>query len=129
MPVVTLSTANWGAIGWGFGISLLVGFVLAGSVVAITRWDAHQFYKGFWPGLVERTFFTTLVFFNFPSIPIAMVAFIGAKMAAGWNMKGLDDGETPESGKTDRFAALLGGLMSMLCAAIGGLIANGQLKW
>ena len=62
------------------------------------------------------------VAFNLPGVGVSMIAWIAAKMAAGWNMeKGAQ--------KSGRWAALMGGLMSMMSAMIGGLICAGRLVW
>jgi|SRR5919108_1720987 hypothetical protein len=119
--VLVLSELPW--VRWVVGlvvVSLVGGAVAGGLVVALTRgWD--EFLNGLPIGFVERLFFTLGVAFALPGIVTAMIAWIAAKMAAGW---GSESG-TP---KTYRIGALAGGLSSMVFAMLGGLVAAGRIR-
>ncbi len=67
-------------------------------------------------GMLERGFFTVAIAFNVPGSAIAMMAWLGAKMAANWSRQTQD----PLVG----VSALLSGLLSMFFALIGGLIVR-----
>jgi hypothetical protein len=71
-------------------------------------------------GFVESLFFTIGVAFHLSGVMVAMVAWMGAKMAACW-------GDETQRGKvsnicTIRFLLLTGTLSSMLFSVIGGLV-------
>jgi sterol desaturase/sphingolipid hydroxylase (fatty acid hydroxylase superfamily) len=71
-------------------------------------------------GIVERLFFAVLVGFQVSGAPTAMIAWIALKLATNWN--------NPKWNEAQRFRAfayraLLTGLVSMLCALVGGMIA------
>jgi hypothetical protein len=98
---------------------VLEGFLLAvrgqrGPRVGVPAWLT---------GLVERVFFTVLVAVEVPGVPTAMIAWLGAKMAANWNRQP-GDGPAVRAGAV---TALLGGLLSMLFAYVGGWICSGRL--
>ena len=96
-------------------------------------------------GLIERLFFTFGIAFGLSGMAPAMVAFIAAKMVAGWNTYGANkkDGGGAEKPKDDaekekdavdsapvkqlRMSALAGGIISILFATIGGLICAGRI--
>lgn len=76
-------------------------------------------------GVIERLFFTFLVYFEFSGIPAAMLIWLTLKMVTEWNSplrKGTDT-------KDPRLAltALLAGIISLGFAAYGGLIASGEI--
>jgi hypothetical protein len=54
-----------------------------------------------------------------------MVAWLGVKLATNWNHPDWKD--KPDT-RTYAFSALLGGLVSMLFAFIGGLVCAGRLS-
>ena len=76
-------------------------------------------------GVVESLFFTIGVAFNLSGVMIGMVAWMGAKMAAHW---GKESQEHQVSNiVTVRFLVLVGTMISLLFAMIGGLICAGRL--
>lgn len=83
-------------------------------------WRSLDLVPGWITGLVERTFFTIAVAFGGPFAIVAMIAWLGAKMATDWNR--------PQAERQDpagAFTTLLGGLVSMFFALVGGLICRG----
>lgn len=104
------------------------GGVLAGVVTATYRWELKALWTGVAIGLMERLFFIVGVAFWLPGIGVAMIAWITAKMAAGWN-KTESNSEGFKAEKRRRFASLAGGIVSMLAATIGGLICGGHIIW
>jgi len=76
-------------------------------------------------GVVESLFFTIGVAFNLSGVMIGMVAWMGAKMAAHWGQ------ESPEHQVSNivtvRFLVLVGTMISLLFAMMGGLICAGKL--
>ena len=76
-------------------------------------------------GVIESLFFTIGVAFNLSGVMIAMVAWMGAKMAAHW---GNESQEHQISNiVTVRFLVLVGTMISLLFSMIGGLICAGKL--
>ncbi len=75
-------------------------------------------------GIMERTFFVILVTFDLSATAVAMIAWLTVKMLYNWNIL------TEEKNITIRslaFSALLGNIVSMLFALIGGLICRGSI--
>ncbi len=76
-------------------------------------------------GFVENLFFTIGVAFDLSGVMVAMVARMGAKMAAHCGK------ESQEHRVTNivavRFLVLVGTMISLLFAMIGGLICAGKL--
>ena len=121
------------ALRWSVG--LLVSLVFGGIVtlyyarrVMKLIGDEDPSYRLFIPlsiGVVENLFFTIGVAFNLSGVMIGMVAWMGAKMAAHWGK------ESPEHQVTNivtvRFLVLVGTMISLLFAMIGGLICAGRL--
>jgi hypothetical protein len=75
-------------------------------------------------GVVERTIFAVLVGLNVPSAATAMMGWLALKLATNWNRK---DMETNAKARPFAFTALLGGLVSMFFAALGGMVCSGAL--
>ena len=73
-------------------------------------------------GTVERIFFTLAAAFHVSGAVVAMIAWVGLKMATDWNRPGGAGGQNPAGGA---WTALLGGLVSMLFALLGGVICGG----
>ena len=71
-------------------------------------------------GTVERFFFTLAVAAGFPGVPVAMMLWIAAKMAAYW---GSPPQRIANIGAL-RLAALLAGVVSMSFALIGGWLVR-----
>jgi hypothetical protein len=67
-------------------------------------------------GFVERGFFTIAVAANLPGVLTAMILWIAAKMAAHWGSRS----EAIHDIEALRLTGLLGGMVSMLFALIGG---------
>ena len=121
------------ALRWPVG--LLVSLVFGGIVtqyyarrVMKLIGDEVPSYRLFIPlsiGVVENLFFTIGVAFNLSGVMIGMVAWMGAKMAAHW---GKESQEHQVSNiVTVRFLVLVGTMLSLLFAMIGGLICAGRL--
>lgn len=74
-----------------------------------------------WIGLIERTFFTLIIAFNVSGAGVSMIAWIMVKMFSTWNrlLKIEDLWAGPFA-----FSSLLGNLVSMLFALVGGLICR-----
>jgi hypothetical protein len=75
-------------------------------------------------GVVERSFFTVLVGLDLAGIPTAMVGWLALKLATNWNHP---DWKDKPDARTFALSALLGGLVSMLFALVGGLLCAGKL--
>jgi sterol desaturase/sphingolipid hydroxylase (fatty acid hydroxylase superfamily) len=71
-------------------------------------------------GVVERLFFAVLVGFQVSGASTAMIAWIALKLATNWNNPKWNEGQ---KFRAFAFRALLTGLVSMLCAFLGGMIA------
>lgn len=83
-------------------------------------WQGDAYVPAWITGLVERAFFTVAVGFNVSGAVVAMIAWTAAKMATDWNrLQG--EREDPAGALT----GLLGSLVSMFFALIGGLICRG----
>jgi hypothetical protein len=130
-------------LGWwafGLGFSLLLG-LLTGPLLDLIRGrllqkarkkgeviddkDARLYLESLYLsskllGSIERLFFTTLVAFNVSGTATAMIAWIAIKMATDWQRI------LPRGAKlwvrSLAFSALLGNMISLLFALIGGLI-------
>lgn len=76
-------------------------------------------------GVVENLFFTIGVAFNLSGVVIGMVAWMGAKMAAHWGKETLEQQVT--NIVAVRYLVLVGTMVSLLFAMIGGLICAGKL--
>ena len=76
-------------------------------------------------GLTERTFFVILVAFNLSATAIAMIAWLTVKMLYNSNI--LSDDKKNITVRSLKFSALLGNILSMLFALIGGLICRGSI--
>lgn len=75
-------------------------------------------------GTIERLFFTVLVGANVDGFPTAMMAWLALKLASNWNHK---DVEGHPDARAFAISALLAGIVSMLCALVGGLIIAKKL--
>lgn len=80
-------------------------------------------------GVVERLFFTLLVAFNISATAVSMIGWITVKMVTNWNARKLNPAaEDQQEAINWAFSALLTGLVSMLFALLGGLIASGVIS-
>lgn len=75
-------------------------------------------------GVIEGVFFTVAVAYELSGVVVAMIGWIGVKMAAHWGTKSEQDVTNIEA---VRFTALLGSMVSLLFAMIGGLICSGKI--
>jgi hypothetical protein len=71
-------------------------------------------------GSIERLFFTLLVGFNISGTATAMMVWAGAKMAANWAI--VIGGAQEQWKRQMAFTGLLGTMISLFFALIGGLI-------
>lgn len=76
-----------------------------------------------WTGLIERFFFTLIVAFDISGAAVAMMGWLGAKMAVNWNRQ---PGDNPVN-RAFSMTALQTGVVSLLFALIGGLICRWRL--
>ena len=115
----------------GLFVSLGVGWLVTDQFVRLIRarykiessLGTLPAVPAFLTGLVERLFFSVVVAFNISGTAVAMIAWVAAKMAASWNRQGT----TPDFA-SGAFSALLGAMVSMLFALLGGLICSGQIR-
>jgi len=75
-------------------------------------------------GFVERFVFAILVGLDLPGAATAMMGWLAIKLASNWNRKDMED---VVAVRAFSFSALLAGLISMMFAALGGVIAGGKL--
>ena len=125
---------------WTLGLltSLLIGYVVTSLFVFFMRFrlDRLRTERGItepapWHGVhdippwlmggLERLFFTIAVAFNVPGAVTAMMAWLGLKMVTDWNRPGGVSRDPAEA-----MSGLLGGLVSMFFAMVGGLICKGS---
>jgi len=126
---------------WGLGltISIRLGAVVTPYILLMIRKNIVEKAKargeaidklyfedlelpGWVVGTVERLFFTMLVAFNISGTATAMIAWVTIKMLTDWHriLK-------PDAGLALRslaFSALLGNMISLFFALIGGLICR-----
>ena len=76
-------------------------------------------------GATERFFFTVLIGFNVPGAPTAMIGWLALKLATNWNHP---DWKEKPNARTFALSALLGGLVSMFFALLGGLVCARTLS-
>lgn len=118
----------------GLVVALVFGAVITWGFLAALRWyvygkrpiyqnEANQKPVPAWlVGTMERLFFTGIIAFEVTAAAVAMVAWLALKMATDWNR--INAPYTPSEALT----GLLGGLVSMLFALIGGLICSGRIS-
>ncbi|MFH2012571.1 MAG: hypothetical protein ABIJ37_07735 [Pseudomonadota bacterium] len=80
-------------------------------------------------GLIERLFFTFIIAFDVSGSATAMIVWVATKMLSGWHRTGIGDKLKIEDIVPISFSALLGSLVSMFFALIGGLICQGRIWW
>ena len=71
-------------------------------------------------GLLERFFFTIAVAVNATGVLPAMIAWLGLKLVANWQLR--EDIPDPVTKANYKFTAIVAGLLSMLFAYVGGLV-------
>lgn len=115
----------------GLFVSLVVGWLVTSQFVQLVRARYKiEYISGTSPGvpasltgLVERLFFTVVVAFDISGTVVAMIGWIAAKMVANWSRQGTTYEFAPGA-----LSALLGGMVSMLFALLGGLISSGKIR-
>ena len=121
------------ALRWmtGFFVSLVFGGIVTQYYARRVRkliGDQDPQYRILIPisiGVVENLFFTIGVAFNLSGVMVAMVAWMGAKMAAHWGRESKE--HQVKNIETVRFLVLSGTMLSLLFSMIGGLICAGKL--
>jgi hypothetical protein len=118
----------------GIAVSVLGGAVTVSAFLwALRKWtgirsgepliDQTHNVPGWLTGCVERGVFTVLVAYDLSGLATAMVGWLAIKLAANWNNPARQN--DPKI-RAYAFSALLAGLLSMLFAVIGGMIARGR---
>ena len=114
----------------GLLVSLFLGAIAARSFLKAVRKTigykapSYKVVPSWILGLVEGTFFTVAVAFDLSGVVIAMVGWITTKMAAHWNAP---SAPTQLNIAAVRFSSLLGSMVSLFFAMLGGLICRGTL--
>jgi hypothetical protein len=85
-------------------------------------WRDPQDVPPWLTGSLERFFFTVAVAFNVSGYVVAMIAWTALKMATDWNRP-----QGASHNPAGAWTALLGGLMSMFFALLGGLVCGGLI--
>ena len=82
-------------------------------------------------GLVERLFFTIVIAFDISGASVAMIAWLGAKLASNWNLRAREAHDEEDRLIAVQFSvsAAVAGLLSMMFALLGGLICRGDIWW
>ena len=122
---------------WVLGLSfaVLVGGIVTSLFVWLLRaWtgapkttaqaDEGRAVPPWLTGVVERLFFAVLVGLSVAGAPAAMMGWLALKLATNWNHSDV----TVANARPLAFTALLGGVVSMLFALVGGLICAGVLS-
>ena len=85
--------------------------------------DRKDRIPGWFVGSLERLFFTILVAFNISGTAVAMMLWITLKMTRNLDLLKTRDNKEDDLGRRMFvFSGLLGSMISMLFAVIGGLI-------
>src|SRR5438477_12598120 len=118
-------------------IGLLFALVVGGTVVQLFLYSVRRMFglrekpkrdikrvPSWLTGAVERLAFAVFVGLKLPDATTAMMAWLALKLAANW---GRSDLEKISAARPFLFTALLAGLISMVFAALGGMIASGKL--
>ena len=79
-----------------------------------------EYFSRLVTGTIERLFFTILVGFNISGTATAMIVWITVKMSTNWLVVIRDDNKSWK--RQLAFSALLGNMISLFFALIGGLI-------
>ena len=86
-----------------------------------------EYFSRWVTGTIERLFFTILVGFNISGTATAMIVWITVKMSTNWLVVIKDDNKSWK--RQLAFSALLGNMISLFFALIGGLIlSKGVIK-
>lgn len=123
---------------YGFLVSLLLGTIVSTIFIKLIRHfkdlkniekdklDSKHRIGGFFIGIIERIFFTVCTAFNLSGLVIGIIGWLTIKMASNHNL--LNGQERTSESRNLALSALLGGLISMLFAILGGLIARESIK-
>ena len=125
-------------ISWIIGLS--VALILGDLVPRVAVWAMRRhinFTEPKYPGIsvlvtgtVERLFFVVAVAFNLSGVIVAMIGWIGVKMAAHWGARTVaSEQQAADSIYAIRISALLAGILSLFCAMVGGLICAGAIHF
>jgi hypothetical protein len=118
----------------GLTITILVGHVVARSFLnrlrrdiptEILNPDRAGAVASWLTGVVERAFFATAVGVDLSGVGTAMMIWISVKLLTNWNRTA--NGKETEWIRPGAFTALLGSLVSMFFALIGGFICHGSI--
>ncbi len=116
----------------GFYFSLVIGHVVGWALLrTLRRGESSPLalspnVPGWALGLIERLVFTMAIAVNFSpnGMAVGVAGWIGLKMAVGWSEgRNLQD-EKFRKWKHRAFSALLGSLVSMAFAVMGGMICR-----
>ena len=116
----------------GFSVSVVVGLVVVWVIHDLTHkhLDVPESQGGIPPwllGVCERAFFTLIVAFTVSGAAISMIAWVGIKMATGWNRLGEATGGNGDLRTRQSLGALFVDLWSIGFALVGGLICKGDI--
>jgi hypothetical protein len=125
-------TTQW-IINWSIGLlgfAVIFGYFITALFTSKLRKHAEEGVTpdkvmAFWTGTIERLFFTLLVAFEMSGIPTVLVAWIIFKVAPDWDR--LKKETQAEDLKGPAFVRLLGNVLSMIFALVGGLICSGKI--
>lgn len=81
-----------------------------------------EYFSPWITGTIERLFFTILVGFNVSGTATAMIGWISVKMGVDWLLVLKGEGKAQAWQRQLAFSALLGSVISLIFALIGGLI-------
>ena len=120
----------------GLLLSLVVGGVASWAFLKVLRWwlgvpsklrlaDGSRGIPPWLTGVIERLFFTVLVGLAISGAPAAMIGWLALKLATNWNHP---DWKDKANARTFALSALLGGLVSMFFALLGGLVCSRTLS-
>jgi hypothetical protein len=88
-----------------------------------------EYFSPWITGTIERLFFTILVGFNVSGTATAMIGWISVKMGVDWLLVLKDERKAKAWQRQLAFSALLGSIISLIFALIGGLMfSKGVLK-
>jgi hypothetical protein len=124
---------------WAFGLSFSigVGYIVIPYILDYLRNaifnEYHEVAIPYYPflnplmGVVERLFFTIIVACEISGTAVAMVSWILVKMVTNWH-KITDESDNKVIKRGLSLVSLIGGMISMLFALLGGLIIRGGIK-
>jgi hypothetical protein len=125
-------------ISWIIGLS--VALILGDLVPRVVLWAMRRrinFRRPTYPGIpvlvtgtIERLFFLVAVAFNLSGVIVAMIGWIGVKMAAHWGARQeANEQQAVDSIYAVRISAILAGILSLFFAMVGGLICAGAIRF